>query len=315
MHTDFSILYERQEYLSRGGSAVVYAIDEERVLKQYYPDCDGAVERRAYQRLGSHPHIAKYLGCLPDGSIVLERGQVLRSICQQPEANRIPLQTKLLWLKHAAEGYQHVHNSNIVHADVSCNNMILTPDNNLKIIDFEGCSMDGAQAESCYEWFSYRRSMPSTSKKTDIFAFGCAAYEIITGKPPYHELEKLDGNSYLVEQRYEQNQFPDVFDLPLEALMRSCWQGEARSMTDIRRQLEAFSPLPEKEAFRWRVRQMLQCFGLMNTTYGEGFKLGKTKQEAGRNDGMKTPWSIFSVVKAAGEILKHLLSYCRLRNL
>ncbi|KAK5442635.1 hypothetical protein LTS15_010953 [Exophiala xenobiotica] len=120
--------------------------------------------------------------------------------------------------------------------------MILTPDDNLKIIDFEGCGMDGAQAKSCYEGFSYRRSVPSTSKQTDIFAFGCAAYEIITGKPPYHELEKLDGNSSLVEQRYEQNQFPNVFDLPLGALMRSCWQGEAKSMADIRRQLEAFSP-------------------------------------------------------------------------
>ena len=242
MQTDFSILYERREYLSRGGSAVVYAIDDERVLKEYYPNCDGTVERRAYQRLGSHPHIAKYLGCLPNGSIVLERGQVLRSICQQHEANRISLQTKLLWLKYAAEGYQYMHDSDIVHADVSCNNMILMPDNNLKIIDFEGCSIDGAQAESCYEWFSYRRSTPSTSKQTDIFAFGCAAYEIITGKPPYYELEKLDCNLYLVEQKYEQNQFPDVSDLPLGALMQSCWLGKSKSMADIRRQLEAFSP-------------------------------------------------------------------------
>ena len=294
---------------------MIYALDDERVLKQYYPHCDGTVEHRPYQRLGRHPHIAKYMDYVPDGSIVIERGRVLRSICQQPEANRIPLQTKLLWLKHAAEGYQHVHDSDIFHADVSCNNMILTPDDNLKIIDFEGCGIDGAQAESCHEWFSYRRSMPSTSKQTVIFAFGCAAYEIITGKPPYHELEKLDGNSYLVEQRYEQNQFPNVFDLLLGALMRSCWQGEAKPMSDIRRQLEAFSPRPEKEAFPCRVRQMLQCFGLMNTTYGEEIKPGTPKQEARKHDGMTTPWSIFGVVKAAGEFLKHLLSYCQIRNL
>lgn len=315
MQTDFSILYERREYLSRGGSAVVYAIGDERVLKQYYPHCDGTIERQAYQRLGSHPHIAKYLGSLPDGSVVLERGQVLRSICQQPEANRIPLQNKILWLKHAAEGYQHVHDSDIIHADVSCNNMILTPGNNLKIIDFEGCSIDGAQAESCYEWFSYRRSIPSTSKQTDIFAFGCAAYEIITGKPPYHELEKLDGNSYLVEQRYEQNQFPDVSDLPLGALMQRCWQGELKSMADIRRQLEVSSPRPENGAVRTRVRQFLQRFGLMHTTYSEDSKPGKPIQAMERADEMKTPWSIFSVITATGELLKHFLSYCRIRNL
>lgn len=294
---------------------MVYAIDENTVSKEYYPDCDGVVERGAYERLGSHPHIAKYLGCLPDGSIVLERGQVLRSICQQPEANRIPLETKVLWLKHAAEGYQHVHDSDIIHADVSCNNMILTPDNNLKIIDFEGCSVDGAQAESCYEWFSYRRSIPSISKQTDIFAFGCAAYEIVTGKPPYHELEKVDGNMGLVEQRYEQNQFPDVSDLPLGALMQSCWEGESKSMADIRRQLEELNPRSGKYAFRRSFRELLHCFGLTNTAYGEDFKPRKPKQDAWKDDRMNSPWTISSMIKAAGVLLRHLLSFFRTKHI
>jgi hypothetical protein len=71
------------------------------------------------------------------------------------------------------------------------------------------------------------------SKQTDTFAFGCAAYEIITDKPPHHELEKVVGNDRLVEQRYEQNRFPDVSDLPLGPLMQSCWQGESKSMAYI----------------------------------------------------------------------------------
>jgi serine/threonine protein kinase len=39
---------------------------------------------------------------------------------------------------------------------------------------------------------SFSRSTTTVSKQTDIFANGCAIYEIMTGRPPYHELETYD---------------------------------------------------------------------------------------------------------------------------
>jgi serine/threonine protein kinase len=172
--------------------------------------------------------------------------------------------------------------------------MILTPDKNLKIIDFEGCSIDGAEAGSSYEWFSYRKSTPPASKQTDIFAFGCAAYEIITGKPPHHELEKVPGNCSLVEKRYAQNQFPDTTHLPLGEVMQGCWQGDLKSMAEIKQQLEVLSPSVWKRSVIWMIcsaRQILRRLGLSNTR------------------------RIFSMVKAARVLLGHLLAYCVGRNL
>ncbi|KAH8731577.1 hypothetical protein GQ44DRAFT_805579, partial [Phaeosphaeriaceae sp. PMI808] len=72
-----------------------------------------------------------------------------------------------------------MHDNNIIRADTGCNNWIIVQ-GRLKIINFEGSSIDGEDAGACYEWFSYKESSPGVSQKTDIFAFGCAIYEVIT---------------------------------------------------------------------------------------------------------------------------------------
>jgi serine/threonine protein kinase len=237
-----SLSYERLQFVAAGKSGVVYGIAHNRVLKEYH-DSDGLeVEHRAYQRLGSHPNVAKLFETRTDGSIILERGQVLRTICQSTSADEIPIQKKLIWLRQAAEGYRHLHGCDIIHSDVGCNNLILTSDGYIKIIDFEGCSIDGESADSCYEWFSYRPAVPRVSRSTDIFAFGCAIYEVITGRPPHHELEASDDRYQHVENLYADNHFPDVTDLPLGELMQSCWHGNLTCMDEVIRELEAYRP-------------------------------------------------------------------------
>ena len=241
---DDSISSETLQFLAAGKSGVVYAIDDKRILKEFQESDRGEVERRAYHRLGSHPHIAKLLATRTDGSLVLERGDVLRTICRSPSANGISIQIKLSWLRQAAEGYQHSHDCNIIHGDVGCHNIILTREGYLKIVDFEGCSIDGEPADSCYEWFSYRPSIPRVDRRTDIFAFGCAIYEVMTGRPPYHELEASNDSYQQVEQLYTNHRFPDVTSLPLGVLMQSCWHGDFTSMSEVLQELDAFHPPP-----------------------------------------------------------------------
>jgi len=236
---------ERSRYLSSGKSGVVNWVDDERVWKQYLINPEqAAVEHRAYQRIGSHPNVVKLLAVLEDGSIVLERGKVLRGVCRYPSANEISLQRKLRWLTQAATGYQHLHDCNIIHADVGCHNMIITNEDNLKLIDFEGCSIDGGQNDACYEWFSYKRSVPEVTRKTDIFAFGCAFYEVMTGLQPYHELRNSAPGTNQVQLLYADNSFPDVTFVPLGRLILRCWRGDFDSMNEVIQELEAFRPDP-----------------------------------------------------------------------
>ena len=228
------------EFLGSGKSGVVYGIDSTRVLKVYHDEEAGEIERRVYQRVASHPNVANLLETRTDGSIVLERGVSLRTICQASSFNGIPIQTKVRWLQHAAEGYQHLHKSGIIHADVGCNNLILAQDGYVKLIDFEGCSIDGGTAGSCYEWFSYCRSTPRVTRGTDIFAFGCAVYEVVTGKPPYHHLEASRNKYREVEDLYANKIFPSVAKLPLGQLIHKCWNGYLSTMEHVIQELDAY---------------------------------------------------------------------------
>ncbi|KAF2462514.1 uncharacterized protein BDR25DRAFT_387922 [Lindgomyces ingoldianus] len=167
--------------------------------------------------------------------LILERGQPLRTVIQASELDKIPLDTRICWLREAAEGTQYMHDNKIIHADVGCNNWVLVGEH-LKIIDFEGCSIDGEDAGACYEWFSYKG--PVISRKTDIFAFGCAIYEVMTGKLPYKELLEFENPMLRARELYSQNQFPEVEKIPLGSLMQGCWQGTLNSMREILQELE-----------------------------------------------------------------------------
>jgi serine/threonine protein kinase len=244
-----TILPDTRQFLAAGKSAVVYGIDSERVIKEFH-DCEaGKIERQVYQRLGAHPHIAKLLEVRTDGSIILERGTPLRMICRAPFAKEIPIQTKVHWLRHAAEGHLYLHNRNIIHGDIGCHNWILTGEDNIKLIDFEGCSIDGGPAGSCYEWFSYCPSMPRVSQRTDIFAFGCAIYEVLTGRPPHYEFETSDEPCMQVEELYATGHFPEVTHLPLCKTIQGCWYGDISSMGEIIQELEASQTKP----LRWKL--------------------------------------------------------------
>lgn len=226
--------------IATGGSGVVYGIDAKSVRKVFHEDEARRAECEVYERLGTHPHIAKLLKVREDGSLILERGTSLRTILQSHPAQETPIQTKVKWLKDAAEGYSYLHSLNIIHADVGCHNWILTAEQDVKLIDFEGCSVDGKDSRSCYEWFSIGRLTSGVSEQTDVFAFGCAVYEVVTGKPPHYEQIKFENRSIRVQELYANGEYPDVRHLPLCDLMQNCWRGAVGSMAEIVRELKAF---------------------------------------------------------------------------
>lgn len=238
--------YESLQFLTAGASGAVYAMDEERVLKEFHGKGID-IERRALERLGSHPNIVKHLGSV-DNSLVLERGLPLRTKLRDCGADQIPLHIKLCWLQEAAEAIRHIHDKGIVHADAGCNNWIIV-EGHLKLIDFEGCSIDGEEAGACYEWFSYKESAPAISQQTDIFAFGCAVYEVLTGRQPHHELPATDDRRCRVRKLYAEDRFPGVEGMPLSSVMLGCWHNTFCSMNDVLHELKSASLLVARDNF------------------------------------------------------------------
>lgn len=109
----------------------------------------------------------------------------------------------------------------------------------LKIIDFEGCSID------------VNRQILATS-----------GFVI----PPYHEFEGYPDR--YVKQLYTANQFPDVSRLPLGELMLHCWNGRFQTMAEVIQELEAFQPSAFKrncKAVTWAVVSLPLVFLVFTT--------------------------------------------------
>ncbi|KIW76720.1 hypothetical protein Z517_09164 [Fonsecaea pedrosoi CBS 271.37] len=138
-----------------------------------------------------------------------------------------------------AAGLQYLHSKGVVHADVGWQNVIVVNEDtsdqdSCRLIDSEGCGVDGNAANSCYEWFSYRLATPRVSEQTDIFACGCLVYELVTDTPLYRdEYKDSRHRDHEVEQLYLANRFPDLANWPLRRVIHDCWHGHFNTMADM----------------------------------------------------------------------------------
>ena len=56
---------------------------------------------------------------------------------------------KVGWLRDAAEGYPYFPARSSIHGDVRSNSLIPLSEDHVKLIDVQGCSIDGGPAGSC----------------------------------------------------------------------------------------------------------------------------------------------------------------------
>lgn len=89
------------------------------------------------------------------------------------------------------DGLEFLHNNCIVHGDIKLENVILTQDDVIKIVDFDlsricqdyitlktAIGSDNYMAPECFDLSIY-------SKKSDIWSFGILMYKLLVGKFPY----------------------------------------------------------------------------------------------------------------------------------
>ncbi len=98
-------------------------------------------------------------------------------------------------LMESAQGLHAAFQEGIVHRDIKPDNLLLTERGKVKIADFglvkatedldnltrTGAMMGTPAYMSPEQWKDSRR----TDHRSDLYSLGCAAYELLTGKPPY----------------------------------------------------------------------------------------------------------------------------------
>ena len=223
------------QVISNGVSGIVLKISDTAVVKialgeENRPALD--TEYAIYQRLGHHPSITK-LFYQQNGMLVLERLQypLRKRLHDLSDMGKVPPTTDILrWALQITDALHYVHSCGILQVDIGAHNALLDWEDNLKLCDFAGSSIDGSTPTVFPSRKSQNPNIPDgePSVQSEIFALGSMLYEVETTKQPYHDKSDSD-----VTKLFSRGDFPDVSTLILGNVIARCWKLEYERILEI----------------------------------------------------------------------------------
>lgn len=200
--------YRLETLIATGGMGEVWQAHDDiilrsvaiKILKQEYLGDPGFLERfRTEARLAAmvnHEGIANVFDYGEDGGsayLVMELvpGESLAKILEREKA--LSAEKVLDYMSQTARALQAAHEHGMVHRDIKPGNLLITPDNHVKITDFgiarvaDQVSLTATgQVMGTVQYLAPEQATGKTATPaTDIYSLGIVAYEALTGARPF----------------------------------------------------------------------------------------------------------------------------------
>jgi serine/threonine protein kinase/dipeptidyl aminopeptidase/acylaminoacyl peptidase len=200
----------------------------------------------------SHPNIGVIHGIHESGGarfLVLEliEGEAL---AERLKRGPIPLEDAVELLKQIAAALEAAHEKGILHRDLKPANIQITPDGVVKVLDFGLAKMMQTETEPQDISNSPTLSVGQTAggmilgtaaymspeqargrtvdKRTDVWAFGCVAYEMLTGRQAFAGETVTDIIASVMKAEPDWSRLPAGTAATLRLLLRQCLNKQAR---------------------------------------------------------------------------------------
>ena len=278
--------YEIVSLLGRGGMGEVYRARDTRLKRDVAIKALPEALRQDADRLSrlireaqvlaslNHPNIAHVHGFEESGEtpcIVMELvdGQTLQN---RLNVGRIPLAEALPIADQIAKALEAAHEKGIIHRDLKPANIKLTPDGVVKVLDF-GLAKQEVRSEQGVTDLANRPTLMNTQqtragevvgtagymspeqargleidKRTDIFAFGCVLYEMLTGRAPFSGDTAADAIAAILNREPDWHALPESIPDTLRRLLVRCLEKDRkrrfRDMGDVGIALEDATTAP-----------------------------------------------------------------------
>ena len=205
----FAGRYRLEAKIGIGGMAEVWHatdldVGEEIALKIFQPLTDPAAEERIKAELKltrrlAHPNIVRIydIGTFDNRRYISMEYLQGRDLQQVPKP--VTLADAVTWLSQACEGLHAAHEQGIIHRDVKPENLFLTAQGRVKVMDF-GIAKDtevrrtrAGMMAGTPEFISPEQinDMSLVTYATDLYSIGIVAYELLTGALPFHHKELM----------------------------------------------------------------------------------------------------------------------------
>jgi len=252
--------YEVLSPLGAGGMGEVWRARDTRLgrevaLKVLPDDLAGNAERRSRfdqeARLLAalnHPSIAALFDVLEfEGAPILVMEVVEgETLAERISRGPFPLKSALEVALPIAEALEAAHERGILHRDLKPSNVKLTPGGGIKILDFglakalegnesavtlpkpaEKTGTGVAIGTAPYMSPEQARGEP-VDKKTDVWAFGCVMYEMLTGRKAFPGATWSDSIAAVLEREPDWSYLPKGTPQALQRLLNRCLQKDQK---------------------------------------------------------------------------------------
>ena len=256
--------YQLQTLLGAGGMGEVYRARDVKlgrdvaikILPRMFtadPDRLARFEREARVLAAlNHPHVAAIYGFEESDGI---RALVLELVEGETLAEKIqrgPLSDNevLTIAQQLADALDAAHERGIVHRDLKPANIKITPDGVVKVLDFglakavvgEGAASDisrsptitldrtrnGVLVGTAAYMSPEQARGQAVDKRTDIWAFGCILYEMVTGHVAFPGATISDTIAAILERDPDWTALPASTPQPIRRLLQHCLEKDSR---------------------------------------------------------------------------------------
>ena len=213
----------------------------------------------------NHPHIATIHGLEEAGGV---RGLVMELVegptleeqlahgSRRTVSAGLPLADALRIGGQVAEALEAAHEKSVIHRDVKPANIKLGHDGHVKVLDFgvaQAFASDGTGSDLSHlptvtatvlqagaivgtpAYMSPEQARgQAIDKRTDIWAFGCVLYEMLTGRVAFAANTMSDTIVAILEHEPDWTALPASTPLPVDRLLRRCLEKDVkRRLRDI----------------------------------------------------------------------------------
>jgi Tol biopolymer transport system component len=270
--------FEVLSALGRGGMGEVYRARDSRLSREvaikilpetlaHDPDRVARFEREARVLASlNHPHIAAVHGFEQGDS---QRFLVLELVPGPTLADRLakgPLDVKeaLQIARQIAEALEEAHAKGVIHRDLKPANVKITPEGRVKVLDFGLAKAlhdelpDSSQEDSptmtraadsagiilgTAGYMSPEQARgQAVDKRTDVWAFGCVLYEMLTGRRLFSGPSATDSVAAVLTLEPDWSRLPEKTPPLVRSLLRRCLQKDKASrlhdIADARLEIE-----------------------------------------------------------------------------
>jgi Tol biopolymer transport system component len=296
-------------------------------------------EARALAAL-NHPHIAAIHGLEDSGGVpalVMELvpGPTLAERIADARHVRkagLPIADAVRIAVQIAEALDAAHEKGIIHRDLKPANIKVTTDGTVKVLDFGLAKLapdaDGAAAAPTITAVGTRDGQivgttaymspeqargHAVDKRTDIWAFGCVLYEMLTGRAPFARETTTDTLAAVVDREPDWTALPEETPAAVARLAAQCLKKDPRrrlrDIGDVPVLLDeaASAPAPAGESRGGRSAIWRAGAGLALVALGSAATLLWIGSRGAAPDGSSSPIRT-TVVLGVGELLDTLNS-------